>query len=281
MVQSTPEEQLQSSKQDLVKAMQRAAFAKEWTLFKTYFADPIYYRVGNVTERTGPEGVATYLEELPSIGLTLTSMDVRGSWETDTAVVAEYTMGGTRRDGQTVVYPCVDIYRFEGDKLIDWRVYPIDPTFVTDPGSVSLNHPVSASRTAGGTPTDQQRIVNTFQLALRDGDRTTALGVLTGDAVVRVSDRPEVKSPQSILDHVQDIFSKRLKPTGAEPLEVWNFEGAMVVEMIVQATRVSDGRAVQYPCVETYRFADGKIRQWRIYPIVKTLLASEGEKTGP
>ena len=106
--------------------------------------------------------------------------------------------------------------------------------------------------------------------------RQTALSLLTGDAVVKVGDHPEVKSPHSILEHVQEIFSKRLKPTGAEPLDVWEFDGVMLVEMIVQASRVRDGRAVEYPCVETYRFADGKIREWRIYPIVTTLLASEG-----
>jgi len=85
-----------------------------------------------------------------------------------------------------------------------------------------------------------------------------------------------VKSPHSILEHVQEIFSKQLKPTGAELLDVWEFDGVMLVEMIVQASRVRDGQAVEYPCVESYRFGDGKIREWRIYPIVTTLLASEG-----
>ena len=185
-------------------------------------------------------------------------------------------MGGTRDDGRPVEYPCVDIYRFEGDKFIDWRVYAIEPMFVNDPGAVTVKRPTVASPGPGGTPTDPQRIVNTFQMALRDGDKATALSLLTGDALVKVSDHPEVGGPQSILEHVQEIFSKRLRPTGAEPLDVWNSDGVMLVEMIVQASRVRDGQAVEYPCVESYRFGDGKIREWRIYPIVTTLLASEG-----
>ena len=277
MSKPTPEEkQGPMSKLGLVKAVQAAYFAKDWALFKSYFADQVYYRVGNVTEVEGPEAVASYLRDLPSNGLTITRMDVRGAWETDTVAIAEYTMGGARGDGRAVEYPCVDIYRFEGDKFIDWRVYAIEPTFVNDPGAVTLKRPTVASRGPGGTPTEPQRIVNTFQMALRDGDKATALSLLTGDALVKVGDRPEVESPQSILEHVQEIFSKRLRPTGAEPLDVWNFDGVMLVEMIVQASRVRDGRAVEYPCVESYRFGDGKIREWRIYPIVTTLLASEG-----
>jgi ketosteroid isomerase-like protein len=263
------------SKQAVVKAMQAAAFAKDWALFRSYFADQVYYRVGNVTEVKGPEGVAAYLRDLPSIGLTITRMDVRGVWETNAVAIAEYTMGGTRADGRAVEYPCVDIYRFEGDKFIDWRVYPLEPTFVKDPGAITLKHSTAAPPGAEGTPTDARRIVNTFQYALRDGDVATARSLLTGDAIVRVSDHAEVKGPQSILEHVQEIFSKRLRPTGAEPLDSWEFDGVMLVEMIVQASRVRDGRAVEYPCVESYRFGEGKIREWRIYPIVTTLLASD------
>ena len=84
MSKPTPEEkQGPMSKLGLVKAMQAAAFAKDWALFKSYFADQVYYRVGNVTEVKGPEAVASYLRDLPSNGLTITRMDVRGAWETD------------------------------------------------------------------------------------------------------------------------------------------------------------------------------------------------------
>ena len=67
------------SKLGLVKAVQAAAFAKDWELFKSYFADQVYYRVGNVKEVTGPEAIASYLRDSPSNGLTITRMDVRGA----------------------------------------------------------------------------------------------------------------------------------------------------------------------------------------------------------
>ena len=47
------------SKLEFVKGMQAAAFANDWDVFQSYCADDIYYRVGNVSEATGPEAVAT------------------------------------------------------------------------------------------------------------------------------------------------------------------------------------------------------------------------------
>ena len=163
MSKPTPEEkQGPMSKLGLVKAMQAAAFAKDWELFKSYFADQVYYRVGNVKEVKGPEAIASYLRDLPSNGLTITRMDVRGAWETDAVAIAEYTMGGTRGDGRAVEYPCVDIYRFEGDKFIDWRVYAIEPMFVNDPGAVTVETPddgvAGPRRDANGLATHRQHV---------------------------------------------------------------------------------------------------------------------------
>jgi len=265
------------SKLEVVNAMQAAAFAKDWKAFQSYCADDIYYRVGNVEEVTGPEAVAAYLKDLPSLGFTITRMDVRGAWETDAVAVAEYTMQGLRHDsGNTVEYPCVDIYRFEGEKISDWRVNPMEPTFVADPGVVGVRRPKVGSRQATGATPSLLGTVNAFQGALRGGDKELALSLLAEDAVVRVADRQEVRGPQAILDHVQEIFTRRLKPTGADLVDVWEFEGVLLEELTVQATRAADGRAVEYPCVESNRIERGKIREWRIYPIEPTLLAREG-----
>lgn len=265
------------SRLGVVSAMQAAAFAKDWDRFKSMFAADVYYRVGNVKEVTGPEAVASYLRDLPSTGFTITRMDVRGAWESGAAAVAEYTMQALRdADGRAVEYPCVDIYRFQGDQFSDWRVYAIEPTFVADPGSITLKRPTGASPGAAGAMPDSFRIVGSFQEALRTGNASLAQSMLTDDALVRVADRPEVRGPDAILGQIQEIFTKRLRPSGAEILAVWEFEGALIVEMIVQATRAHDGRAVEYPCVESYRLEGGKLREWRIYPLESTLLATEG-----
>jgi ketosteroid isomerase-like protein/limonene-1,2-epoxide hydrolase len=262
------------SKLELVNLMQKAARAPDRATFKSYFAEHVYYRVGNVLEATGPDAVAGYLRDLPA-RLKITRMDVRENWEAGALAIAEYTMQGIRSGGGgTVEYPCVDIYRFEGDRFSDWRVYAIEPTFIADRDAIVNRRSTAATPEIVGAAPDSLRVRDAFQGALRDGDRALALSLLTDDALVRVADQPEVRGAQAVLDRIQDVFTHRVRPSGADYFGEWELSGVLLVEMNVQATRVRDGRNVEYPCVETYRFASGKIREWRIYPIEPTLLAA-------
>ena len=111
--------------------MESAAFSGNWTKFKSYLAEDVYYRVGNTAEMRGSQAVVIYLMELLSTGLAIHDLQIRSASETDDAVILECNMGGLRlRDKKQVTYPCLDICRFSGGKISDWRVYPIEPTFV-------------------------------------------------------------------------------------------------------------------------------------------------------
>jgi hypothetical protein len=81
--------------------------------------------------------------------------------------------------------------------------------------------------------------------------------------------------PQAILNTLLDLFSKELRTTNASLTGVWEPGNLLVLEMNVQATRLSDGRTIEYPCVETYRFEGQKISEWRIYPITPILLTRD------
>jgi hypothetical protein len=85
-----------------------------------------------------------------------------------------------------------------------------------------------------------------------------------------------VTGAQPVMDSLKTLFTRELRPTGAKFIDVWDTEpNTLVVEMIVQATRPSDKKSVDYPCVETYRFDGNKIKEWRIYPLMAALLAPE------
>jgi ketosteroid isomerase-like protein len=261
------------AKSGIIKAMQAAAFGKDWEAFKRLFADKVYYRVGNHAEATGPQAVAEYVRGLPTEHLRITRMDVRNSWETENAAVIEYDVHGVRlKDNKEVRYPCVDLYRFEGDQFKDWRVYPIEPTFVADRTPIAHRPPAVAPARGPESAAKQMEVLSAFQVALTQGNWESARAFLTDDVVLRIGNRPEVKGPAAVREQLGEVFS-RLCPSAATFTEVWGFGDALVVEMTVQATRVPDGRKVEYPCVETYRFADGKIKEWRIYPVEVTLLA--------
>jgi ketosteroid isomerase-like protein len=120
-----------STKIELVQRMEAAAFAGDWELFKSFFAEGAYYRVGNTAEVRGRQAIVDYLMRMLANDLAISDLQIREAWETENEVILELNMKGLRmRDNRNVSYPCVDVYRFEGDKIRDWRVYAIEPTFV-------------------------------------------------------------------------------------------------------------------------------------------------------
>ena len=111
--------------------MEAAGFAGDWELFTSFLADDVCYRVGNAAEVRGRQAVVDYLAGLFANHLAINDLQIRAAWETETEVILELNMKGLRiRDNRNVAYPCLDVYRFEGDKIRDWRVYAIEPTFV-------------------------------------------------------------------------------------------------------------------------------------------------------
>jgi hypothetical protein len=119
------------TKLQAVREMESAAFSGNWDEFKRYLAEDVYYRVGNTAEMRGPQAVVNYMITLLSAGLAINDLQTKSAWETDDAVILECNMAGLRlRDKQEVTYPCLDICRFSGGKISDWRVYAIEPTFV-------------------------------------------------------------------------------------------------------------------------------------------------------
>lgn len=113
------------SKLHIVRRMQQAVSEGNWDAFRTCLTEDAFYKVGNVIETRGPQAIAEYLIRLAKTEMLITNMVPRGSWEFEDAAIVEYDMQGTRvTDNKNVDYPCVDTYRFRGDLIYEWRVYP-------------------------------------------------------------------------------------------------------------------------------------------------------------
>jgi|ERR1051326_5440695 ketosteroid isomerase-like protein len=120
-----------STKVQAVQEMEQAAFAGNWDKFKSFLADDIYFRCGNTAEVKGPDEVLKFMITMLSSRLALNDLQVRSAWETEDAALLEFDMKGLRMsDNKNVTFPCLDIYRFEGGKIRDWRVYAIEPTHI-------------------------------------------------------------------------------------------------------------------------------------------------------
>jgi predicted SnoaL-like aldol condensation-catalyzing enzyme len=112
--------------------MEAAAFSGNWERFKSFLTDDVYYRVGNTEEARGPQAIVDYMIKLLSTELAINDLQIRSAWETENEVILELNMKGVRMvDKANVAYPCVDVYRFKDGKISDWRVYSIEPTYIT------------------------------------------------------------------------------------------------------------------------------------------------------
>ena len=278
--------------------------------FVGFFTDKPMYHFGNgepcLSKAAIKDSVSAFFGSIAAL-----YHDVRNVWEVGDVVFVEMDVMYWRKDGTLVILPCCDILRFEGHKIQELRIFE-DANAVFDaslpvgkrasvytqgegrravsPGIMRryfTEHAEGVQRAANGYPpkwalagpkwpmVPKMDLLDALQGAIVAGDWHTVKSFLTDNAVLRVGNRAEVFGPQAILDTLLDLFGKELRTTNATYTGVWDPDNVLVLEMNVQATRLSDGRAIEYPCVETYRFEGQKISEWRIYPITPTLLARD------
>ena len=121
-----------ATKTEKVQAMEGAAFAGNWDVFRSFLDDDVYFRVGNTAELRGPKAVSDFMIEMMTSRLALYDLQIRSVWETPDAVLMEFDMKALRvKDQKDVAFPCLDVYRFgPAGKIVDWRVFAIEPTHI-------------------------------------------------------------------------------------------------------------------------------------------------------
>lgn len=279
--------------------------------FATFFTDTPMYQFGNgepcFTKAAIRDSVAAFFSSVDAL-----YHDVRNVWELGDVVFIEMDVIYWRKDGTSVVLPCSDILRFDGPKIQELRIFedanplfdaalPVGPhasVFTQSEGRRAVapgimrryftEHAEGIQRAAHGHApkwslagprwpvVPKMDILDALQGAIAAGNWAEVKSHLTDRAVLRVGNRPEVFGPVAIVETLGSLFSRELRPTNATYTGIWEPDNVLVLEMQVQAMRVSDGRPVEYPCVETYRFEGQKVSEWRIYPVTPLLLNNEG-----
>lgn len=103
-----------------------------------------------------------------------------------------------------------------------------------------------------------------MERAVGAGDRAAALRYLTDDVVYVVGARPALSGVDAVIAYA--VEQGRLARWDGHTLRgAWAGEGALVVEVESQFTRVADGRPISFPCTDIYRFRDGRICDWRVF----------------
>jgi ketosteroid isomerase-like protein len=96
-------------------------------------------RVSNRPEVTGTQAIFETLFKLFATEFRPTDAQVIQMWEPDaTSLVVEMTVQAVHvPDNKHVEYQCVETYKFEGDKIAEWRVYPADPNLLAAESKVA------------------------------------------------------------------------------------------------------------------------------------------------
>jgi limonene-1,2-epoxide hydrolase len=98
--------------------------AENWERLQDYFTSDMLLKVGAAPARFGPRAATDYLRTFYR-DLKPHDRTIRGSWQNGTTVIIELDAHYRRlRDGRIVTVPCTEVYRFVGNQICEWRMYP-------------------------------------------------------------------------------------------------------------------------------------------------------------
>jgi limonene-1,2-epoxide hydrolase len=93
----------------------------------TLFTEDARYRFGNYPTAVGREDIrkaatSSHLEAIKGV-----SFKIQGLWEVGDVLVCEMEIEYIRTDDSVLTLPCTDVFRMEGNRIKDMRIY-MDPS---------------------------------------------------------------------------------------------------------------------------------------------------------
>ena len=85
--------------------------------FLACLSDDAVYRFGNYPPATGKEAIEATIKASHREQITGISFEIKTTYEQDDAVVVELAVNYNMVSGKTITLPCLDIFRFDGDKV--------------------------------------------------------------------------------------------------------------------------------------------------------------------
>lgn len=114
--------------------------------------------------------------------------------------------------------------------------------------------------------------IEAMERAVTARDRDEALRYLTEDVTYVVGARAPVLGVDGVFAYIAEQ-SKLARWDGHTLVAVWPGRDALIVEVISHFTRAADGRRISFPCMDIYRFREGRIADWRVYADMSPFLA--------
>jgi ketosteroid isomerase-like protein len=101
--------------------------------------------------------------------------------------------------------------------------------------------------------------------ALMKQDWPAFVPYFTKDLLYKVGAAEPLIGGQACADFLAHVYTK-LQPTSHDIRGMWEVGNVVMVEMDANYKVIEDGRPVTVPCCDVYRFENGLIKEWRVYP---------------
>ena len=120
---------------DRIAEMERHVGLGDWNSAAPFFTENVHYQVAGRGTFSGFDGLRRYMNWQRKL-VTWTGHTPQMMIEHEGVVIIEVISHFRRlQDGAELAIPCTDIYRFEGDRICDWRVYADTAEFSDQPTS--------------------------------------------------------------------------------------------------------------------------------------------------
>ncbi|MEM9714434.1 MAG: hypothetical protein AAGA17_19585 [Actinomycetota bacterium] len=106
-----------------VESMEERLGTQAWDDAAPFFTDDVRYQVGTRPPVFGLGGIQSSMQWQSGL-VEWRGHDVRAKVNLDDVVIIEVDSKFLRHaDGHDIVIPCTDVYRMQGLRIADWRVY--------------------------------------------------------------------------------------------------------------------------------------------------------------
>jgi limonene-1,2-epoxide hydrolase len=272
--------------------------------FITFFTDTPVYQFANFNVCLDKASIKKSSEEVFT-KISAVYHEIKMIWEVNNVVFVEMDVIYWRKDNSMVTLPCTDIFRFEGEKISEMRIFiDVNPLFdpsipITKTISVftenqerKLIPPGTMKRFYSEHPEGRERVSTGFApkwsidgpkwpIATFSGDLLSkakkmveALTVedweafypfFTEDLFYKVGANKPLHGSKAAAGFLSNFY-QIIKPTKHDIRGTWQIENTVIIEMDANYKRVSDGKKITVPCTDIYRFQEDLIKEWRVYP---------------
>ena len=230
--------------------------------FAELFADSCLYKFANNSAAHSPQEIIDSSEEFLK-RVTAVKHNILTHHESSGRLYLEMEIIYTCINGSQHSLPCCDVLEFnEEGKVTELRIYmDISPVY-----NESIKTEQKQKSKAKISQEDISQKVGEMYAALKKEDWELFESFFDETVLYKVGANDPVVGPDKITKTLQYIY-KILKLTTHNQRGIWKADDeTVIIEMDANYVNKLTDKFVQVPCTDIYRFENGKITEWRVYP---------------